>query len=296
MRRVRWLARPPVEGGDEPATPANIILGGDPEAQLQAIRLRQLRQPAPLVMPIQDPNKPAQDGSYRQEQGPTPVPSRNGGKALTDPQNGSGPPFERLPQLHPRRSAEMDRQRRNIEAFQGVVGKHLGRVAGRLQQKKKAAAVGDAEWTRWDREFSDDLDAALSRAVQAEGDIYALRLASDNFKMAEVEHYVRAMAEGAATAINFTVRQDVKDLGLEQAVARIPQHVASAGTSLGVRATTWPREEAARQSGTFRVKTWIADTGRHAEFDGDTVPIGEDWPAGFAPGGAPNCGCSLSVS
>jgi hypothetical protein len=45
-----------------------------------------------------------------------------------------------------------------------------------------------------------------------------------------------------------------------------------------------------------RVKTWVADTNRHAEFDGDTVPIGSDWPAGFAPGTAPGCACTQSIS
>jgi hypothetical protein len=44
------------------------------------------------------------------------------------------------------------------------------------------------------------------------------------------------------------------------------------------------------------VKTWIADTDRHAEFDGDTVALDADWPAGFAPGGAPNCACTMSIT
>jgi hypothetical protein len=65
-----------------------------------------------------------------------------------------------------------------------------------------------------------------------------------------------------------------------------------------VRATTWARQEAARQAPNAenRVKTWIADTDRHAEFDGDTVPLDADWPAGFAPGGAPACACSMSIT
>jgi hypothetical protein len=81
-------------------------------------------------------------------------------------------------------------------------------------------------------------------------------------------------------------------------MGRAAQHVASAGTSLGATSTIWAREEAARQSGSFhqRVKSWIADTDRHAEFDGDTVALGDDWTSGFAPGSAPNCACSMSIS
>jgi hypothetical protein len=116
--------------------------------------------------------------------------------------------------------------------------------------------------------------------------------------MGEVQHYLQAMAEEAATAINDTIRGEIKDLGFDAAMNLAPQHVSSAGTSLGARSTIWAREEAARQSGTFqeRVKTWIADTDRHAEFDGDTVALGDDWPAGFAPGSPPNCACSMSIS
>jgi hypothetical protein len=106
------------------------------------------------------------------------------------------------------------------------------------------------------------------------------------------------MAEGAAEAINATIRGEIDDLGLKDALAKRAQHVASAGVGLGAGATRWAREEAARQSpdAAHRVKTWVADTNRHAEFDGDTVPIGSDWPAGFAPGTAPGCACTQSIS
>lgn len=276
------INKPPVDGGDELVTPLNVLVGDNP-------------RPAPQVMPIQDPNRPPQDGSARSDQPPTPIPA--GDKALTQfgqigqtPDEGS-----RLPQLHPRKAADMERQRRNIDMFQGVVQKHFNR----LERSLKAKAKSETDWVRWDREFADDLDTALKHAVQAEGDVYAVKLASmDNFDMGQVQHYLRAMAEGAATAINDTVRQEIKDLGLDDALNRAPQHVSSAGTSLGVRSTIWAREEAARQSGSFeqRQKTWIADTDRHAEFDGDTVGLGEDWPAGFAPGSPSNCACSMSVS
>lgn len=289
------INRPPVDGGDDPATPINVHVG-DPTDPPPVAASVAAPKPGSQVMPIQDPNKPPQDGSYRTDQGATPVPSGNGGKALTESVSAlpAAPGSTGVHvQLLPRRAADMERQRRNVDAFQGVVQKHFNR----LERSLKAKAVTD--WSRWDREFADDLDGALKHAVQAEGDVYAMKLAStDNFDMGQVQHYLRAMAEGAATAINDTVQQEIKDIGLDAAMSRAPQHVISAGTSLGARSTMWAREEAARQSGSYeqRMKTWVADTDRHAEFDGVTVPIGEDWPAGFAPGAAPGCACTESIS
>jgi hypothetical protein len=153
-----------------------------------------------------------------------------------------------------------------------------------------------ADWQEWDAEFGDDLHKALERIVEAEGGIYAMKLGGHNFDMGQTENYLLATAFGTAQAINDTIRQEIKDLGLDGALNQRARHVESAGTSLGARATTWARKEAAQQIGGDRVKTWIADTDRHAEFDGDTVALDEDWPAGFAPGGAPNGACTMSIS
>lgn len=309
----------PIPTGDELITPANVILGDNP-------------LPSPGVMPIQDPNRPAQDGSYRTSQGPTPVPAgRNttpsgaqGGPASLPPANtgprGATPPtgaqparsappakaiqldlpqpssedLARLPQFHPRRSADIERQYRHIDTMQAVVQRHFNR----LERSLRAKAKTQTDWGRWDRELSDDITKALHGIVQAEGDVYATKLAGGSFDMSRVVNYLKAMAEGAAGAINDTIRGEISDLGLDEAMGRAAQHVQSAGASLGARSTLWAREEAARQSPGYetRVKSWIADTDRHAEFDGETVPIGEDWPSGFAPGAAPGCKCSASIS
>jgi hypothetical protein len=55
-------------------------------------------------MPIQDPNGPAQDGSYREQP-----------KALE-----KAAEYERLPQLHPSRKADLDRQYRAIDKAQAA--------------------------------------------------------------------------------------------------------------------------------------------------------------------------------
>jgi hypothetical protein len=151
-------------------------------------------------------------------------------------------------------------------------------------------------WERWDRELSDDLETMLSDLVGAEGSLYAKRLLGD-FDRGLVVNYVRAMAEGAATAINAKARDEVSELGRDAAVARFATHTESAGASIGGGATRWAREEAARQSPDpeLRMKVWIPDTQRHAEFGGQRVPLGDNWPAGFAPGSAPGCRCTLAI-
>jgi hypothetical protein len=110
-------------------------------------------------------------------------------------------------------------------------------------------------------------------------------------------NYLRAMSEGAAEGINANLREEIAALGLQEALNRRPQHVESAGAGLGAGATRWAREEAARQSPDteHRMKVWIADTKRHARFSGQTVALGDDWPAGFAPGSSPGCKCSMAI-
>jgi hypothetical protein len=295
------INRPPVDGGDELITPMNVIEGDNP-------------RPSPRVMPVQDPNKPAQDGSYRTDQGATPVASSSGTPAAarvapavnaapaanSTPARGVAPAkaidgmdLARMPQFHPRRSADIERQHRHIDRMQSVVQRHFNRLERSLRAKGART-----DWGRWDREFTDDLTRALHGIVQAEGDVYAMKLAGDAFDMGRVENYLKAMAEGAAGAINDTIQAEITDLGLDDAMNRAAQHVQSAGASLGVRSTLWAREEAARQSPGYeaRVKSWVADSGRHAELDGETVPIAEDWPSGFAPGMEPGCRCSASIS
>jgi hypothetical protein len=136
----------------------------------------------------------------------------------------------------------------------------------------------------------------VKRIVDTEGSIYAFKLAG-HFDMGQVANYLKAMADGAAQGFNDKIHEEVDANGVDWAMGRRAQHVESAGAGLGAAATRWAREEAARQSpgAEHRVKVWIPDTDRHAEFGGDTVALGDDWPAGFAPGSAPGCRCSMAI-
>lgn len=268
------LNLPPVDGGDELVTPMNVIVGDNP-------------RPSPQVMPPQNPNGPAQDGSARNPQG---IPDANR-RSLS--LAGKAEDYERVPVLHPRFKQEIDRQHRNIDLAQAAIQRHFNRI----EQLLRGKAAKQFDWERSDHEFGDKLHRLVKQIVETEGTIYAFKLGGE-FDMAQVANYVQAMAEGAAEGINAKIREEVNDLGVDGAMARMAAHVESAGAGLGANATMWARQEAARQSPDYerRVKTWIPDTQRHAEFGGMSVPVGADWPAGFAPGTAPNCRCSMSIS
>jgi HK97 family phage portal protein len=122
------LNLPAVDGGDELITPLNVLVGAKPSSQ---------------VMPVQDPNKPPADGSYRLEQGQTPVPSENAGKALSAPGGASEGPSDAIPQLHPRRAADIERQHRHIDTMQAVVARHFGRLERSLRPPRdRLGALG----------------------------------------------------------------------------------------------------------------------------------------------------------
>jgi HK97 family phage portal protein len=266
------LNLPPIDGGDELVTPLNVMVGDNPK-------------PSPAVNPPQDPNAPSQEGDARNPQ-ELPEPNR---RSLAPARKAEE--FEPVAQLVPARKRDLDRQHEHIDLARGAIQRHFNRLERSLRNK-----AGRADWDRWDREFSDDLHRVVKQIVQTEGAIYANKLVGD-FDMRKVQNYLRAMSEGAAEGINAKIREEIDDLGLDGALSRSGQHVESSGAGLGAAATRWAREEAARQSPDYdrRVKVWVADTQRHAEFDGMAVPLGEDWPAGFAPGSAPGCRCTQTI-
>lgn len=256
------LNLPPVDGGDELVTPANVIVGDNPK-------------PSTDLMPIQDPNGPPQDGSHRTASIPV------GEKALEVT-------TERA------RDADMARQRRAIDAATGVFVRHYNRQAQALRSKGQKAA--DAE--RWNRELSDDLERVIRHIVEVEGATYVSRLGGHDFDIRGLENYIKAMSEGIAEGVNAATQREIDRLGLEQALSDArSQRAEVAGASVGARATVQARYEAAKQSprSEQRMKQWVADTKRHAELNGETVALGDDFSLGFEPGGPPNCRCSLVV-
>ena len=248
--------RPPITGGDEIVTPLNVLVGDNP-------------RPAPNVMPVQDPNKPPQDGSYR--------------KALTA---GS---------LVAHRKADFDRQQGYIGEAQGVMERYYRRQERQVRSKGRQRL----DSAHFDEMLTGDIHALIESIVEREGGLYALRLGADGFDADQTRHYVKAVAESAAGLINEVTERDARDVGVNEALKRgRTERAPVAAASIGGRATIFARLEAARQAPSYelRRKTWVADTERHAEVDGETIPIDGDFSIGFGPGSAPNCRCSLSIT
>jgi hypothetical protein len=259
----------------------NVIVGDNPK-------------PSPQIMPIQDPNAPAQDGSAREDE---PKALLAAMKALNDDIRGdiggriALAKADPLPQLHPSRRADLERQHANIDRAKSVVIRHYNRLQRGLMAKAQT------DWEVWDKRFSDNIDELMQEIVRTEGTIYAAKLIG-RFDMARVQHYLRATADGFAKSLNDVIRAEIAAVGIKDALALRDRHVESLGTAIGAKATTWAREEAARQApgAEARTKTWIANSERHAEHSGTTVPLGASWPAGFAPGTAPGCACTMTVN
>ncbi len=236
--------RPPADDGDELITPANVIVGDNP-------------RPAPNVMPIQDPNKPPQDGSHRESNVPTQS------KAVL------------------RRDAQVRRRDTYAEGLKGVRDRLLSRQEASYKSLK--AGVTDSRWRKWDAEFADDLEAEIKRIVEREGDLTAQRLGMLAFDARVTKNYVRSMAESIAENTNATTKAalaDSDDVAATFTERRGEGEAWSGETA--ARAMNFSAVEAAKQDESPRVKTWLvtASNSAHPEMNGQTVPIDKTFSNG----------------
>ena len=188
----------------------------------------------------------------------------------------------------------MNRQRRSIDEARAV----LERFYARQRSSLKSKGAKQADSARWNRELADDINAFVRDVAEREGGIYVARLGGADFDIRQVENYLKAMSENAAANLNSTTQADIEDVGIDDAYARASNMRAEvAATSLGARSTVFARMEAAKQApGTRgRVKTWVANSERHASLDGVSVPLDSDW-GGIEPGDEPNCGCTYVIN
>lgn len=253
------LNRPPIDGGDELVTPQNVLVGENPK-------------PSTDIMPIQDPNKPSQDGDYREQP-----------KAVKQLEVSTVP----------RLQADMGRQHRYTDEVAGMLERYYARQARSLQ---KADVKFDTD--RWNRELGEDLHKMVRSIVEREGGLYVARLAGDDFDMRRVENYLKAMADGTAEGINGATLRDIRELGVLDALARARGERAEvAAASIGTRATVFARVEAAKQAPNpeRRTKTWVANTDRHSGLNGATVALDASFGR-IEPGSEPGCKCSISVA
>jgi HK97 family phage portal protein len=273
------LNLPPVEGGDELVTPANVIVGDNPK-------------PSTDVMPIQDPNGPSQEGDHREDEEPKGLTVGDMAALLAA---GWGQQKRLEVSTIPKSVGDMNRQKRYIDRARAVMARHYSEQRSVLLDKGFKAAA-DSE--KWNRKLADRIETLARQIVETEGAIYASRLGADDFDMGQVENYLKAMAAGAAEGINEATQRDISEFGPEQALERAQgQRAETAAASIGTRATVFAREEAAKQSPfpERRLKTWVPDTARHANLAGASVPLGQTW-GGIVPGSQPNCKCSMTIT
>lgn len=276
---------PPKPGGDELITPGNVTVGGKPSVG---------------VMPVQDPNRPPQDGSYRTDQGPTPAGDYGQVPKSVEVEAKKQSAYP-IPSYVHRREQDKQVQDRNITRFERSLQNYFATFSGELQtksvQRKADSRSMNTDWQRWTSQLGDRLFRVIREVMAGEGRRYAKRFGG-SFDLGKTKNYRQAMAQGSAQQIMDSVRQGIDENGVDWGLGRLPQHAASAAALLGARATIWARQEAARQSPDVgrRQETWVKDTERHASLDGKSVALGGVWPGGLRPGSSPGCRCTSTIS
>jgi HK97 family phage portal protein len=209
------------------------------------------------------------------------------------------------------------------------------RVLPEIDKAKARGALVKADspdwWDekRWNRELADDLEPLFARLTKESGRA-AMRdfgMDADAYTAEATEHYVRAMAEGKAKAVNsVTLRQLLFALSLsddevdEDVMADTPQGVfdkaadsRAAGTAVAfaTACAVWGSAEAVRQAtreGKWkRTKTWRhVGSGKnprkgHVAMDGETVDVdkrfsnGARWPHDLGMSPEESCWCRCQV-
>lgn len=245
---------PALPDGDELITPLNVTVGG---------------KPSPVVMPIQDPNAPPQDGSHRLQ-------GTNGhSKDL----------------LLPRRAAASERRDRWAKEYEGVLRATFERQEQVTKSKGVVKALNDS---RWNSELAKDLDSVAARHAAEEGKIIAGRLAGE-FDPGQVKNYLLTKSSAAAEAINRTTDEQIGALGASEAFSRAREtRAAGAGMEMasGVAAFSL---KAAIQQGPHPQKRMVVIDGGDCEI---CSPYQGVWPIAEVPGWPgyhPNCNCVCDV-
>lgn len=268
--------RPAKEGGDELITPRNVFEGTNP-------------LPSVDVMPIQDPNKPSQDGDHREQS-----------------LNGNGKVEQKLlivekSLIVPRHIAAARRRQEYASDFADTLKSFLSRQERTLKSRQMdSKAVADE---RWERELTDDLIKSARRAVAREGGVAAARIGLADIDLKRVEHYLRTFSEEKAKQIVQALRERLADGEAAEVFAQAkdvdaPRAADTFATSMAAFAV----REAGQQSpdAEQRLKTWIVTSGNsaHPELNGQSVPLGEEFSNGASgpPADHPGCQCIIELT
>jgi HK97 family phage portal protein len=220
--------------GEEIIVPANVTEGEG--------------KPSIGVMPIQDPNKPSQDGDFRS--GEAEEPDRAGSRAslnghkeleLVQPEwNG----HHKAP-LIPRRRLASQRRDRWATEYHGTLSKHFDRQFRTLKSKQASTkAITDA---RWNKELANHLNEVAERHFAAEGKNVAFRLAS-TFDPAYGQNWLKSKALGSAEAINRITQEQADEFGLEKAFESGESRALAAGMAYATDVAAFSTRVAAEQA------------------------------------------------
>jgi HK97 family phage portal protein len=263
---------PPLDekGADELITPLNVLVGDKPK-------------PSPAVMPVADPNGPAEDGSHRNPTGIPEEPSEDpaGGKSspILEPASETKAIAAEAKALLIARRRNQDRRRNEgADALTGVLSRHFSRQQASMMAKAAPADAASSE--RWNAELSSDLLAAFNSQVNHEGDVAATRLGLAGFDMAQVKHYLEAKADNIAQNVNESTVEalQAKELTTAEVFEKAKSDRAVAlGMGIATALSSFSHTEAAKQDPNVsqRMKTWIVTSAnsRHPELDGESVPL-----------------------
>lgn len=190
-------------------------------------------------------------------------------------------------------------------------------------QRNSLAKTKDPEWwdgKKWNRELSGvllphltSLSAGVARETAG-----AKGLDPDDYSVGRTTAFLKAVADSRADLINSTTRDQIKHrLDLEESMEDAVEHVFTvadearapeAMKTISTFVAAWAAVETVKQLVPDKgpTKTWLSSglpNSRHADMDGETVPIDEPFSNGANCPGDPslgaeevaNCGCSLSV-
>lgn len=296
------LNLPPKAGGDELATPMNVLVGG------QASPQSPLQTPGDMPALGQTPN-PA--GTTPQAASMNFFFNPNGEMKVA-----AETPPEDILRTAPK--AALRRREEVANRYQTLLNKHLTRQGARIMKlanamRTKTPGSLDLIWgdqARWDLELSADLQK-LTQQVVDENARRAIRQLSRKAKYNpdRTRNFIKKATLTAAISINAKTREDVSQALSDEsgdaleAVFSDTGRTAVLGTSFGTSMINFARNEGATQGG-GRTKTWIVTSAnsRHPEMNGETVSLNEDFSNGLPWPGAwgdveqsANCQCLVDL-
>ena len=204
------------------------------------------------------------------------------------------------------------------EKMTEILKKFFKRQAASVLPKIGAKSASWWDEDRWNEELADDVEPLIDKIADEHGKEAANAIGSD-YNPQITRKYLRALAEGRATAINSSTLKKLQDAIESGDEEDTPEHVfevrenkesGTFGRSIATAVAGWAMtKEAVQQAESQGIhkkveKMWVTgDNPRdeHAAMNGETVPIDEDFSNGcYWPGddnGDPDttCGCNCST-